>query len=136
MINGKHANANETTFKLALADKHPYLLQVKVTLAGDQVTIAAALDSQPVGQVVRPAECASPLTPYYACPQPKCIGLAADSNTALVYTSARLRMITGKAVPLEKYEAGGAAPASTATAPTKPRPKVGIRPIATDIAQP
>jgi hypothetical protein len=116
MINATGGNKNPSSVKLSLEDKHPYRLQVKVVLSGEQVTIAAALDGRTVVQWSGPPSALSVYSSW-AIPQPKCIGLAAGASTSVTYSSARLRMTSGKAIPLDKF----APPAPTTPKGNPPR---------------
>ncbi len=118
----RSARMNPSSARFSLDDNRSYTLQVKVTLAGDQVTMAAAIDSRPIVKWSGSPDALS-VWSMWQMPQPKCVGLAAGANTTVTFTSARLRMTSGKAIPLEKYTAPGATtPAATATSPGKSPP--------------
>jgi hypothetical protein len=123
LIEGKYGTSNPTTTKLPLEPRHIYLLQARVTLANDQVTIAAVLDGKPLLKWTGPASSLA-VYPSWAIPQPKCLGLGVGAKSTAAFISARMRMLNGKVVPIEKYTP---APATTPTSGSPVPPKMGPR---------
>jgi hypothetical protein len=100
-------SASETipsTLRSVLEDKRAYRLQVGVAAAGDKATIVVAIDGT---VVIRWTGLQSDLSVVgsWKQPQPKCIGLGVGGQTSATFYSARLLMLTGKAVPSDKLPA-------------------------------
>ncbi|MCX5672039.1 MAG: hypothetical protein NTU94_12040 [Planctomycetota bacterium] len=98
-IGGKEPDRNGTAVGAAnLKIGQPFTIKVKVALEGDQASISVALDGKPYIAWKGP-QSALALHPDYAMPNRKCLGFGAYQSQ-LVFQSARLRMLSGKAVPL------------------------------------
>jgi hypothetical protein len=98
-----------------LEDDRVYTLKVDVTSASDKVSIAAFLENQAMLRWIGPAADLSVYS-YWKIPQPRCVGLGVGSQTTVKFLSARLRMLSGKGIPLDKFNAAG----GSTTTPTTP----------------
>jgi chorismate mutase len=98
LIRGKPGYSNETTVKPGgLENGHVYTVGVRVSLEGDQATLAVTLDGKPYLNWKGPQSALS-LPKDWALPGPRCLGVGAE-QAAVVFQSARLHMLTSKAVP-------------------------------------
>jgi hypothetical protein len=102
LVNGDSGRGNVTTTPCAVENNHPSTLLVRVSATGDQVAITATLDGKPVTKWSGPQSALS-VHEFWAFPQPKCLGLSIGGRSSVIFQSARLRMTSGKAVPLDKY---------------------------------
>jgi hypothetical protein len=116
-IDGKEPDKNGTAVPAAnLKIGQPFTVKVKVALEGDQASISVALDGKPYIAWKGP-QSALALHPDWAMPNRKCFGFGAWQSQ-LIFQSARVRMLSGEAVPLRAAETP---PAAAAPAPsTKP----------------
>jgi hypothetical protein len=116
-IDGKEPDKNGTAVPAAnLKIGQPFTVKVKVALEGDQASISVALDGKPYIAWKGPLS-ALALHPDWAMPNRKCLGFGAWQSQ-LIFQSARVRMLSGEAVPLRPAETQ---PTAAATAPpTKP----------------
>ena len=116
MIDGKRITDNPSAVRAPLENGHPYAVTLRVQTTGDKVAIAVTLDGKPHVNWTGPASALS-LGPWWVLPNARCAALIANQAT-VTFQSARVKMLSGKAVPLRPAETQ---PATAATAPpTKP----------------
>jgi tetratricopeptide (TPR) repeat protein len=113
-INGKSI-MNETMVNPGrLENNHLYTLLLRIQIAEDKAAMTAALDGKPYTKWSGLQQ-ALTLNPSWATANQKCIGLACI-NSQVVFQSARLKMLSGKAVPTRQADAkppGGKPPSPT-----------------------
>ena len=110
-INHRGADSNETKVSPPrIVNGRTYTVLIRVLLEGDQAAITITLDSRPY-IAWQGAQSALWLPTGWALPNPKCIGLGGE-HCRVVFSSIRLRMLSGQAVPRE------AAPAAAPAAPS------------------
>jgi hypothetical protein len=97
-----------------LADDHVYNLKVTVATSGEKVQIQASIEGK---SVLKWAGTSADLSvySYWRIPQPRCVGLGVGNQTTVKFLSAHLRMLSGKAVPLDKYKGSATTPSTTPT---------------------
>jgi hypothetical protein len=115
MIDGKRITDNPSAVRAPLENGHPYTVALRVQTTGDKVAIAVTLDGKPHVNWTGPASALS-LGPWWVLPNARCAALIANQAT-VTFQSARVRMLSGEAVPLRPAEAP---PAAAAPAPAKP----------------
>ena len=97
-INGLGVDHNETRVSPGtLEDGHPYTVNIRVMLAQANVEIVVTLDGKQWVKWTGPQQ-ALGLHPNWRMRHAKCFGFGVN-NSQVVFQSARLRMLSGKAVP-------------------------------------
>jgi hypothetical protein len=110
-----------STLRATLDDNHAYLLQVRVTTAGEKASIVVALEGRTVISWSGNASDLSVYSYWKQASHPRCLGVGVGNPSTITLHSARLRMLTGKAVAPEKPPA----PPTPAAAPTGSPTKTG-----------
>ena len=96
LINGKYVENNETAVRPGtLVNGHEYALDIAVVAKGDQAWIAVRLDGKPYIDWRGPQSAFS-VPAHWHLAEPGCLGLGAWEST-VVFRTARLKMLTGKA---------------------------------------
>jgi hypothetical protein len=99
LVNGRHGNQNETTVKPgALENGHLYTACIRVAVDKARAEITMTLDGKPYIKWAGPQQALSP-DASWGLRNTRCVGLGAASSR-VVFQSARLRMLSGKAVPV------------------------------------
>jgi hypothetical protein len=103
-IYGKGARDNETCVNPGgLSNNHVYTVVVRVMTAEDKAQITATLDGKPLVKWAGPQKALT--VPFFVgLRNPRCVGLSAMSSRVL-FQSARLKMLSGKAVPTRPADA-------------------------------
>ncbi|HUU11550.1 MAG TPA: hypothetical protein VM431_13570, partial [Phycisphaerae bacterium] len=122
MIEGKNVDNNGAQVKnCTLENGRTYRLQAKVTVRDREAEIVAVLDGRPLLTWSGPWSGLS-LSPTWRLPVRATPGLMAN-DVAVVFRSARLRMVSGEAKWLRPEGGGKATPA-----PAAPTPGLGAKP--------
>jgi len=93
-------NKSKAPHRASLYNGLPHTVRIRVMSRGDKAVVASTLDGFPVMKWVGLAS-ALPPPNHYGIPPGRSLGVAAETGGATFHT-ARLRMLSGKAVPLRK----------------------------------
>jgi len=97
-VNGREIDSNETSVKPGrLESGHLYTADIRVQVSQGNVDIKITLDGKPYIKWTGLQKALSPSTPW-GVRNSKCVGLGACS-AKVVFQSARLRVLSGKAIP-------------------------------------
>jgi hypothetical protein len=117
LINDVGAAKNDTSVNPSGLDEgRLYTVRVRVSAVGDQASISVALDGKPLTRWAGP-QSALALAERWGLPNAKCLGLGVGGRTSFAFKSARLRMLSGKAVPPPKAEPPPTPPSESPPAP-------------------
>ena len=116
MINGRNASQNETTVRPGGFDVGKvYTVSLRVTVEDDKAAIAVSVDGKPFTAWAGPWRSLAVNPMAWTLRSPNTIGLGAF-RCSVVFLSARLKMLSGKAVPVRPADAkspGGRPPGPT-----------------------
>ena len=110
LVRGREISDEAVFRNTQIVNGRPSVVKVRVLLDKDDAQVAVAMDGKTIFAWKGPQSALSS-PPWWALPNPRCLGIGGMSSDVL-FQAARLRMLSGKAVPLRPAGAGPASPSA------------------------